>query len=45
MLLRDAMVDALTRYRSIRRAARHLGMPTSTFADKAWAWGLIAAKT
>jgi DNA-binding NtrC family response regulator len=43
-ILRDAMVDALRRYQSIRRAARHLGMPKSTFADKAKAWGLITGK-
>jgi DNA-binding NtrC family response regulator len=40
-LLRDAMVDALARHKSIRRAARYLGMPKSTFADKARAWGLL----
>jgi DNA-binding NtrC family response regulator len=40
-LLRDAMIDALARHGSIRRAARHLGMPKSTFADKARAWGLL----
>jgi transcriptional regulator of acetoin/glycerol metabolism len=39
-MLRDAMVDALRRYPSIRGAASFLGMPKSTFADKARAWGL-----
>jgi transcriptional regulator with PAS, ATPase and Fis domain len=44
-LLRDAMVDALARFQSIRRAAEHLGMPKSTFADKARAWGLVTSRT
>ncbi len=39
-MLRDAMVEALRRYPSIRGAASFLGMPKSTFADKARAWGL-----
>jgi transcriptional regulator with PAS, ATPase and Fis domain len=44
-LLRDAMIDALARYQSIRRAAQHLGMPKSTFADKARAWGLLTPRS
>ena len=43
-LLRSAMADALSRNPSIRTAARSLGMPKSTFADKAKAWGLLDAR-
>jgi hypothetical protein len=34
------MEAALATFGSIRAAAQHLGMPKSTFADKAKAWGL-----
>ncbi len=39
--LRDLMIDALARCRSIRAAAQALGMPKSTFAEKAARWGLL----
>ncbi len=39
-MLRGAMEQALHSHGSIRAAAEHLGMPKSTFADKAKAWGL-----
>ena len=35
------MIDALARCRSIRAAAQALGMPKSTFAEKAARWGLL----
>ncbi len=35
------MADALARGGSIRVAAAEIGMPKSTFADKARAWGLL----
>jgi DNA-binding NtrC family response regulator len=38
---RDLMADALVRCRSIRAAASSLGMPKSTFAEKAQRWGLL----
>jgi transcriptional regulator with GAF, ATPase, and Fis domain len=40
-LLRDTMLDYLDRHGSIRRAARALGMPKSTFADHATRFGII----
>ena len=40
-MLRGAMEQALNQYGSIRAAAEHLGMPKSTFADKAKQWGLL----
>ena len=40
LVLRGAMDQALQTYGSIRAAASSLGMPKSTFADKAKAWGL-----
>ena len=40
-MLRSAMEQALRTQGSIRAAAEHLGMPKSTFADKAKAWGLF----
>ena len=39
--LRTLMADALARGGSIRVAAAEIGMPKSTFADKARAWGLL----
>ena len=39
-MLRGAMEQALATHGTIRAAANHLGMPKSTFADKAKAWGL-----
>jgi DNA-binding NtrC family response regulator len=39
-LLRDAMALALQQHGSIRAAASSIGMPKSTFADRAKAWGL-----
>ena len=39
-MLRAAMEQALRSHGSIRAAAEQLGMPKSTFADKAKAWGL-----
>ena len=35
------MAEALRRHQSIRRAAASLGMPRSTFADRARRWGLL----
>ncbi|MGE0870277.1 MAG: sigma 54-interacting transcriptional regulator [Kofleriaceae bacterium] len=40
-LLRGAMEQALATHGTIRAAANHLGMPKSTFADRARAWGLL----
>jgi transcriptional regulator with PAS, ATPase and Fis domain len=42
-LLRNAMEQALATKGTIRAAAEHLGMPKSTFADRARAWGLYTA--
>ena len=39
-LIRDAMLDALERTGSIRRAAESLGMAKSTFADRALRYGI-----
>ncbi|HTJ44675.1 MAG TPA: sigma 54-interacting transcriptional regulator [Kofleriaceae bacterium] len=41
---RDLMADALSRCSSIRAAAAYVGMPKSTFAEKALRWGLITRK-
>jgi transcriptional regulator with PAS, ATPase and Fis domain len=41
---RDAMADALNRFGSVRAAAKHLGMPKSTLADRARAWGIWPKK-
>jgi transcriptional regulator with GAF, ATPase, and Fis domain len=41
-VLRGAMEQALQKHGSIRAAATSIGMPKSTFADKAKAWGLAA---
>jgi DNA-binding NtrC family response regulator len=40
-MLRSAMAAALSSHRTIRAAAAQLGMPKSTFADKAKQWGLL----
>ena len=40
-MLRTAMEQALAAKGTIRAAAEHLGMPKSTFADRARAWGLV----
>jgi DNA-binding NtrC family response regulator len=40
-VLRGAMEQALALHGTIRAAAAHLGMPKSTFADRARAWGLL----
>ena len=41
---RDLMADALARSTSIRSAAQLVGMPKSTFAEKAQRWGLLAGR-
>ncbi len=43
-VLRGAMEQALAKHGSIRAAATSIGMPKSTFADKAKAWGLSARR-
>jgi DNA-binding NtrC family response regulator len=40
-VLRSAMERAIATHGSIRAAAQHLGMPKSTFADRAHKWGLM----
>jgi len=40
-VLRGAMARAIAAHGTIRAAAHHLGMPKSTFADRAQKWGLI----
>ncbi len=40
-MMRGAMEQALQQFGSIRLAAASLGMPKSTFADKAKQWGLL----
>jgi DNA-binding NtrC family response regulator len=40
-VLRGAMERAIAAHGSIRAAASHLGMPKSTFADRAQRWGLL----
>jgi DNA-binding NtrC family response regulator len=40
-VLRGAMERAIAAHGTIRAAASHLGMPKSTFADRAQKWGLI----
>jgi DNA-binding NtrC family response regulator len=42
--LRGAMEQALAAHGTIRAAASAIGMPKSTFADKAKAWGLSARR-
>jgi DNA-binding NtrC family response regulator len=44
LVLREMMAHALMRRGSIRAAARELGMPKSTFADKARRFGLLHAR-
>ena len=43
-MLRGAMEQALQQFGSIRLAAAHLGMPKSTFADRAKQWGLLTRR-
>lgn len=43
-MLRGAMAQALQRHGSIRAAATSIGMPKSTFADKARTWNLSARR-
>jgi hypothetical protein len=40
-VLRSAMERAIAAHGTIRAAAGHLGMPKSTFADRASKWGLL----
>jgi DNA-binding NtrC family response regulator len=40
-VLRGAMERAIAAHGTIRAAAGHLGMPKSTFADRAQKWGLM----
>ena len=40
-VLRSAMERAIAAHGTIRAAASHLGMPKSTFADRAQKWGLM----
>ena len=40
-VLRGAMERAIAAHGTIRAAASHLGMPKSTFADRAQKWGLM----
>ncbi|HEY0194910.1 MAG TPA: sigma 54-interacting transcriptional regulator [Kofleriaceae bacterium] len=40
-VLRGAMERAIAEHGTIRAAASHLGMPKSTFADRAQKWGLV----
>ncbi len=42
-MLKSAMEQALAAKGTIRAAAEHLGMPKSTFADRARAWGLMTS--
>jgi len=44
MVLREMMVQALARAGTLRGAARELGMPKSTFADKAKRYGIPMAR-
>jgi transcriptional regulator with PAS, ATPase and Fis domain len=43
-ILRGAMQQALRAHGTIRAAAKSIGMPKSTFADRARAWGLVARR-
>lgn len=43
-MLCDAMRQALRQHGTIRAAAQALGMPKSTFADRAKEWGLLARR-
>jgi hypothetical protein len=40
-VLRSAMERAIAAHGTIRAAASYLGMPKSTFADRAARWGLL----
>jgi flagellar biosynthesis/type III secretory pathway M-ring protein FliF/YscJ len=40
-VLRTEMERAIAAHGTIRAAANHLGMPKSTFADRAQKWGLV----
>jgi hypothetical protein len=40
-VLRGAMERAIAAHGTIRAAASHLGMPKSTFADRAQKWGIM----
>ena len=44
VMIRGAMQQALIEHGTIRGAALALGMPKSTFADKAREWGLITTR-
>jgi DNA-binding NtrC family response regulator len=44
IVIRDAMAEKLATYGSIRAAAQQLGMPKSTFADRARQWGLATTR-
>ncbi|WP_428264257.1 sigma 54-interacting transcriptional regulator [Haliangium sp.] len=44
LMMRDQMLDALDRWGSLRSAARALGMPKSTFADRARRLGIRAQR-
>jgi transcriptional regulator with PAS, ATPase and Fis domain len=44
VMIRGAMKQALQEHGTIRAAATALGMPKSTFADKARSWGLITTR-
>jgi transcriptional regulator with PAS, ATPase and Fis domain len=41
----DEMMRSLTVHGSIRKAAAAIGMPKSTFADRAHLWGLVAKRS
>ena len=43
-MLKSAMKQALQQHGTIRAAAQSLGMPKSTFADRAKEWGLITTR-
>ncbi len=43
-MLKSAMKQALQQHGTIRAAAQSLGMPKSTFADRAKEWGLITMR-
>jgi transcriptional regulator with PAS, ATPase and Fis domain len=43
-MLKSAMKQALQQHGTIRAAAQSLGMPKSTFADRAKEWGLVTTR-
>lgn len=43
-MLKSAMRQALQQHGTIRAAAQSLGMPKSTFADRAKEWGLVTSR-